>query len=170
MINLILTIIGNDKPGLVESLSQTIVSHNGNWLESRMARMAGKFAGILDVSVPEKNSDQLIQALEKLESKGLKIVIEKSAEDNNIPEIQTLELHILGNDRPGIIKEVSQALSIHGINVDELVTDCKNAPMSGEPLFSAIAKLSIPKTSNIECVRGDLEQISNELMVDITLG
>ena len=112
MINLILTIIGNDKPGLVESMSQTIASHNGNWLESRMARMAGKFAGILYVSVPEINTDQLIQALEKLESKGLKIVIEKGAEDDNIPDVQTLELHILGNDRPGIIKEVSQALSV----------------------------------------------------------
>jgi len=57
-VSLVLTVIGPDRPGLVESLSQAIAQQEGNWLESRMARMAGQFAGILRVNIEEERAEE----------------------------------------------------------------------------------------------------------------
>ncbi len=166
---LVVTIIGDDKPGLVELISQNIIMHQGNWLGSRMSRLAGKFAGILKVSVPQINADDLKAALAKLGAHGLKINVEQSAEDDPKTNQKTLKLTILGNDRPGIIKEVSQVLASHKINVDELISDCKSAPMTGELLFDATIEIRMPDDVAIDQVNNDLEQLSNELIVDINL-
>ena len=63
---LVITVIGDDQPGLVEQLSTTISGHGGNWLESSMSHLAGKFAGILKVAVPAARAEELKAALGSL--------------------------------------------------------------------------------------------------------
>jgi len=166
---LVLTVLGEDRPGLVESLSQAIAAHGGNWLESRMSRLAGKFAGILRASVPEAESEALTATLRQLESQGLRLLIEWSANDEPAQAYQILKLDLIGNDRMGIIHDISQSLAMHGVNIDELNTDYLSAPMSGEMLFKATARIRVPLEVAVADLQTHLEHIAHDLMVDIAL-
>ena len=65
--NLVMTVIGADRPGLVEMVAARVADHGGNWLESRMCRLGGQFAGILRVAVAARARDGLVNALRTLE-------------------------------------------------------------------------------------------------------
>ena len=168
-VSLVMTVISPDRPGLVEALSQSVANHQGSWLESRMARLDGKFAGIVRVSVPENRVEALSQELRALEPEGMQVVIARSEAFGAGPAARRLRLELLGSDRPGIIREISAALASRGINVNELRTEVVSAPMSGELLFRASAELWIPPTLDLEVLRKDLEALAHELMVDIDL-
>lgn len=168
-VSLVLTVIGPDRPGLVESVSEAIAHQQGNWLESRMARMAGQFAGILRVSIDEKKSEALRNDLMALETQGILITVETSTAEGYESELRPLTLSLLGNDRPGIIHEISQILAHSGVNVDELTTEQSVAPMSGESLFRANAELRAPLDLDVDDLREKLEAIAQDLMVDIRL-
>jgi glycine cleavage system regulatory protein len=165
----VLTILGPDRPGLVEAISQAIAAHGGNWLESRMARLAGKFAGILRVDVPSAEVQALSSKLRELELSGLKCLVEISTPEEEPGEQRVLELELVGQDRPGIVRDISQALARRSVNVDELVTDCSSAPMSGETLFRARATLRVPPSVALDELKSSLERIGSDLMVEITL-
>jgi glycine cleavage system regulatory protein len=169
-VSLVLTLIGEDKPGLVELLSQTIADHDGNWLESRMSRMAGRFAGILRASVPEARAEALEVALAKLGSQGLRVVVERSTHFDTASDDQFLPLELVGADRPGIIRDIARALANRNINVDELHTECSSAPMSGETLFTAKARLRVSRGTATEELQDALEELADDLMVELTLG
>ena len=165
---LVLTIIGDDKPGLVELLSETIARHSGNWLESNMAHLAGKFAGILRVSVDDTHADALVQDLQRLSS-VLRLMVEKVSMTEPLARQRTLRLTLVGNDRPGIIKEISRALAAQHVNVEELTTQCSSAPMSGEPLFNAQALLKVPADLDLHVLQRQLERLADDLIVEINL-
>ena len=167
--SLVLTFIGEDKPGLVELLSHTVAEHDGNWLESKMSRMAGRFAGILRASVPDERADGLAAALERLESRGLHVRVERSSPVEADRRTRCLELELIGADRAGIVRDISRALTRFGVNVEELHTECTSAPMSGELLFRARARLYVPETSSVSELHAALEEIAADLMVDVTL-
>jgi glycine cleavage system regulatory protein len=134
-----------------------------------MARLAGRFAGVLRVSVPEGQVDALTRALQSLEPEGLQISVARSELEPPVSDTRELRLEILGSDRPGIVHDISKALADRGINVDELRTEIMSAPMSGELLFLANAELLIPADLNLDLLRKDLEALAHELMVDIDL-
>src|SRR5262245_61195747 len=117
MVDLVVTLIGPDRPGLVEAVADTIARPGGNWLESRMALLAGKFAGILRAEVPDDKVREVVEALARLESRGLRIVAEPSAAPPLPTARRAMELDLVGLDRPGIVREISQLLAQHGINV-----------------------------------------------------
>ena len=167
MRNLVLTAIGDDRPGLVEALSTTISAAGGNWLESSMAQLAGKFAGILRVTVPEDAADRLIAALTSMSA--LKVTV-TSATEAAVPETaRRLHLTLVGQDRLGIVREVSQVLVRHAVNVEELSTLTSSAAMSGETMFHAKASLQGGPDLDAAALQSDLEALSNDLTVDITL-
>ena len=164
--NLVLTVIGDDKPGLVEALSRAIASNSGNWLESSMSQLAGKFAGILRVSVADTEAEKLIAALQNL-SPDLKLLIERAAADGAGDSSLSVALNLVANDRPGIIREISRALAGLSINVENLSTRCVSAPMSGEPLFKAEALLKVPAGFKLERLQLELEDLADDLIVEI---
>lgn len=168
MKDLVLTLIGPDRPGLVESLAKRVADHGGNWLESRMARLAGQFAGILRVEVPPDRVDALRAALAELESQGLRVVAESGASAAD-DELRAMELELLGQDHPGIVRKVSEVLLGHDVNIEELTTDSVSAPMAGGQLFRARARLNVPAGTDSERLRHDLETIADDLMVDLRL-
>jgi glycine cleavage system regulatory protein len=165
-ISLVLTAIGDDKPGLVEQLSTVISRNNGNWLESSMSHLAGKFAGIVCVSVDENDLDALKRDLAALP--GLRITAEVSGEPPAEAR-RRLTLVLVGHDRIGIVREVAQVLARHAVNVEELNTHTASAPMSAEILFHATAELTASPDLDSSALVRELEQISNDLIVDITL-
>jgi glycine cleavage system regulatory protein len=170
-IDLVLTVIGPDRPGLVELVSKTVSGHQGNWESSRMARMAGRFAGILQVSVPSEEADRLASALSALEGQGLRVVVERSAPDAAAPSAgpsQLLRVELVGNDRPGLIRDVSSELADRGINVEELATECAGAPMAGGMLLKVIAQVRAPRSLSPDSLRQVLEARASDFMVEVT--
>jgi glycine cleavage system regulatory protein len=164
--SLVLTIIGPDRPGLVEALSRTVADHGANWLESRMAHLSGQFAGIVRVSVGAERAEALGSSLRLLE--GLRVQVE-TATGAPARDAPALLLELLGQDRPGIVRQVSRALAARGVNVEELETECSSAPMSGETLFRARARLRLPPELAEDELRHTLEKLADELMVDVAL-
>lgn len=170
MKNLVLTLIGPDRPGLVESVAQTVAAGGGNWLESRMAHLAGQFAGILRVEVPTEKADDLVSAIRRLEDRGLRLVVQPAAvAPGPGAESRSLELELVGQDRPGIVKEISQLLASKGVNVESLETARVSAAMSAELLFSATAHVRVPNAVSVAELRGALERLAQDLMVEIRL-
>jgi glycine cleavage system regulatory protein len=169
MPSLVVTLVGSDRPGLVGSVSDVIQKHNGNWLESRMAHLAGQFAGIVLVEVPEANTEALIGGLNLLSNQGLKVVTEldtaKVADDSAGP---VWLVNVVGNDRPGIVREVAQVLASHEVNVEELTTECNDAPQGGGQIFTARAQLCLPEGLTIELLQDELERLATDLMIDFT--
>jgi glycine cleavage system regulatory protein len=166
---LVMTVIGKDRPGLVDSVAGLVAEHGGNWLESRMSRLGGQFAGILRVEVPGENEAPLVAALKRLEAQGLSVVVHPDQPKPPAPSARERVLEIIGQDRPGIVREISHALASFGVNVEELHTECASAAMSGETLFKARARLSIPEACDESQIRQQLERIAADLIVEITL-
>ena len=168
---LVLTAIGDDRPGLVEELATAISAQGGNWLEASMAQLAGKFAGIVNVAVPAEKVEALKAALAQL--KGLKVSAEiagTGGAEKSALVGRHLTLNLVGHDRIGIIREVSQVLARHAVNVEELATYTSSAPMSAEVLFHAEAELFAAPDFNARALKLELEKLSDDLMVDISLG
>jgi glycine cleavage system regulatory protein len=167
---LILTIIGQDKPGIVESIAKTISAENGNWLESRMMRLGGQFGGILRLEVDKSRESALVTKLRALEGQGLAITVQADRTSlAALPHERTLLLELVGQDQPGIISQISTALAQNGVNVEELETECSSAPMTGETLFHAKAEIQVPAQCDLARLRADLEKIASDLMVELKL-
>jgi glycine cleavage system regulatory protein len=167
---LVLTIIGADRTGLVESVSGIVADHGGNWLESRLCRLGGQFAGILRIEVPAENQAALTRALATLQREGLSVAAYPDQPDagTSVDEGSLNSLEIVGHDRPGIVHEISRALAAQGVNVEELASECVSAPMTGEILFKARARLRLPPGCRVGALREQLEHIASDLMVDIS--
>jgi glycine cleavage system regulatory protein len=153
----------------VEAVSDIVVRHGGNWLESRMAQLAGQFAGILRIEIPEDQVQPIKESLLKLKSAELQIIVIPVDSTSYRPLLRPLRLHLVGQDRPGIVREIAQVLADRGVNVEELQTDCQSAPMSAEVLFVATARLGVSDDLGLNELRSALEHIASDLMVDITL-
>jgi glycine cleavage system regulatory protein len=169
--SLVFTFLGLDRPGLVERLADLVADHHGNWLESRMTKLAGQFAGIARVTVPEQEVDELSNALLSLNVEGLTINIQpgQHAPTTATSAAKICKLHILGNDRPGIVREVSRALKQQQINVVEMSSNITSAAMSGDSLFEAHVSAEMPLGCNLDELEESLDTIADQLSVDIIL-
>lgn len=169
MATLVLSVVGDDRPGLVDAISAVVESHSANWERSQMARLGGKFAGIVQVSVADQNAEALRDALAALGHDGLlQVSVDRTGA---APEStgQRFVLHLVGSDRPGLLHSVSAALAAVRASIEELTTDTVNAPMSGGLLFQATATVALPASVGIEDIRTELEALADRLMVDIDL-
>lgn len=165
MAHVILSIIGPDQPGLVRRISEALAASGGNWLESRMARLEGHFAGIVTVDA----SEGFLQALPQLQTDGLRItatVIAPAQDPAHRAAGPRLRLEVVGQDRPGIVHEVTQVLAACGANIEEMTTGVANAAFSGEALFRAVILLRAPDDDAAMRLRAGLERIGNDIAVD----
>ncbi|PSS53803.1 glycine cleavage system protein R [Pseudomonas sp. BBP2017] len=168
MDHLVLTVIAPDKAGQVERIAECIAEHNGNWLESRMSRMAGQFAGILKVAVPAESYEELVRALEALGKYDIRVLIAKSGIEPSCTW-KPIAMELVGNDRPGIVRDITRLLADLGVNVERLTTEVSPAPMSSEPLFHADALLAMPLTLSLDVLQAKLEALADDLMVELKL-
>jgi glycine cleavage system regulatory protein len=167
---LVMTVIGTDRPGLVQMVAARVADHGGNWLESRMCRLGGQFAGILRVEVDGARRDELVNALRTLEVDGLRVIIHAEGAAAELRAKGALaRIELVGTDRPGILRSVSGVFAAHGVNVEELESERVNAAMDGGMLFQARATVFVPAHVKLSAVRTDLEKIAADLMVDLKL-
>lgn len=168
MARMVLTVIGDDRAGLVDELSRVIADQEGNWEESHLAELAGKFAGIVLVVVPDRNVDALTAALQALrEHELLDITAERASDEVPGTASSRMALHLEGLDQPGIVRDVSHALADLGVSIETLETSTTSAPMSGETLFIADGVVARPIGVEGDMIVDVLEQLAHQLMVDI---
>jgi glycine cleavage system regulatory protein len=170
MIPLVLTFVGDDRPGLVNAISEKVADCGATWLESRSVRLAGKFAGVVLVSVPDENLVPLESALAKLAPAGLRVSIERGAAAEADRPARTVKLEVVGNERPGIVRDVTQALTRLGVNIEEFASGVGGEPFTGVKLFRATARLSVAEGLKLEDLRKALERLAGEIMVDLAVG
>jgi glycine cleavage system regulatory protein len=166
---LVLSVVGADRTGLVQSIAEAITAVGGNWEESRMARLAGQFAGILLVTVDAQRTDELVASLRNLESSGLVITARATVAPASTAASVQVRLHLTAHDRPGIIRDVSKIIAERGLNVEELETEVASAAMSGDAMFTARALLRGPATTSLPDLRTKLESLGGELMLDLAI-
>jgi glycine cleavage system regulatory protein len=166
-IPLVMSVIGKDRPGLVETVASLVAEHGGNWLESRMCRLGGEFAGILRVNIAKDQQAALETALHGLASQGLAVTVRPDSGEAELPGERMLSFEIFGPDRPGIVRQVTAALAAQGVNVEEFTSECGSAPMSGEMLFNAHIIIQIPDACDADALCQSIEKLANELALDV---
>lgn len=168
---LVVTVLATDRPGVVKTLSKTLVAHQGTWLDSRMMNLADKFAGLLHVSVPEDQLGGLKEALQVLHDTDNQLhILMEEANEVAVPSDSHLSLELLGADRPGIVDDITEVLTRLKVNINNLETEQRTASMSSEILFYASLELGLPQDVSDEDVQDALEALSDQLMVDIDFG
>lgn len=164
----IITFIGDDRPGLVEELSRTIENNGGNWHESRLSQLGGKFAGLILVSLPMDNGPVLEAELKALSASGLSVRVTATRETAAL-DGKAITLTLLGPDRLGIVKEVSHALAQRDVNVVEMDSQVESAAMSSELLFRARIDALVPENTDMDSLQDSLDEIANHMTLDIEL-
>ncbi|HTX21934.1 MAG TPA: ACT domain-containing protein [Candidatus Aquilonibacter sp.] len=165
-IPLVMTVIGPDRTGLVELVARAVAENGGNWLESRLCRLGGEFAGILRIEIPADQQPALLDALQKISR--LNITVRADEAKISPAAGRQVKLEVVGHDRPGIVREISAALARAGVNVEEFSSEIVSAPMSGENLFKAAARLQLPEGCDLAVLKKDLEKIATDLLVDVS--
>ena len=165
---LVVTFSGADRAGIVKTLAACVANYGANWEESRMARLAGRFAGILKLTVASAKADDLTEALTALAWDGLVVVVERGGVMPLKPKQCTM-LEITGTDREGIVRDVSRTLVDCGANIEQFTTDYQDAPMTGGLIFNATAVICFHGEIELDRLRTALEGIADDLMVDIGL-
>lgn len=170
MTTLVLTVVGDDRSGLVAAVADVVGNHGGNWENSQLAELSGAFAGIIEVSVAPERAGELREALGVLEGL-LKVTVYTGADTP--PESageRPLTIQVIGNDHPGIVRDISSVLRRHAVWIDNLTTRTAEAAMYGGRLFEATVVARVPASVDLEALTGELERIAAEIQVDVTLG
>lgn len=170
MTALIITLLGDDQPGLVDALARAVAAHEGNWVESSLSRLSGKFAGVVRVTAPDDQAQAMAEAIRGLEEAGgLRIVVEPVSNDTPSPQAPApqLVLEAIGLDRTGIVRDIAHALARHGVNVTAFESRVFNAPMSGERMFQAEARLVAPESLDSASLHSALDAVAEALNVEI---
>ena len=165
----IITFVGDDRPGLVEQLSSAIENNRGNWHESRLSQLGGKFAGLILVSLPAENAPALEEELQALSASGLSVRVTPTDGATAANAGKPVTLNVLGPDRLGIVKEISHALADRQINVVEMDSRVDSAAMSGEMLFKARIDAQVPEHTDLNDLLDSLEDIANHMTLEIDL-
>ena len=165
----VMTVIGADRTGLVDSLARTVADQGGNWLESRMCHLGGQFAGLMRVEIAEEKAASLRSAIESLTAGGLSITIQSDDAVTTAPAGSLAMVDLVGQDRPGLLRQITGVFAKHGLNVEELESERAAAPLGGGTLFKATATVFVPESVDLDTLGDDLEKIATDLMVDIQL-
>lgn len=170
MINsIVFTVIGPDRPGLVQRLAATVADHDGSWLESRMAALAGQFAGAVLVTVPESKAEPLRLVLMNLEREGLRVVVEAAPGAQEPRAYDRVRLEVFGQDHPGIVRDITRVLAEQAVNIMEMETERSMGAMSAEAMFRLHAEIELPKNLATGELRDALEVLAGDIMVEVEL-
>lgn len=168
MTTLVLTVVGDDRAGLVAAIADVVDAHGGNWERSSLAELAGMFAGVIEVSVAPDRLDDLRAALSAMDGL-ITVAVPGSSRATDAAAPRTLSFTVLGNDHPGIVRDISAALSAHGVTIDRLETRTLDAAMAGGRLFEAVVEARAEASVDLSAVVDELERLASEIQVDVTV-
>lgn len=161
---MVLSIIGNDKTGLVDDVAKAVANAQGNWMRSSFCHLAGHFAGFVEVLVPKENQQRLVSDCHALSNLQITLL---PAHDSAKANTKQVYVTVTGNDRKGIVRDVTGALNTFDLNIVELNTNCESAPNWGSLMFKAHMLVEIPLNFETNRLRDAIEDIADDLMVDL---
>lgn len=164
MKKLVLTVIGQDKTGLVQSLSNILVNNHASWLASNLSHLSGYFAGVVEVEVPETHLTDLTSALTDVD--GLRVEIHDAVTHDALSS-QEIEFVITGNDRKGIVQELSEIIHHKGASIAHFTSSRQSAPNWGGGLFHAVARVCLPMGMSPDVIAEALEELASDIVVDL---
>jgi glycine cleavage system regulatory protein len=167
--SVILSVSGSDRPGLTEALAGAVLAADGNWLDSHLSRLGGLYVGSVLVTLEPDRIDALRAAVRAVDAQGLDVRIAPALADASGAAGEALHLSLVGQDRPGIVRQVTAVLSGLDVNIETFDTHISAEPHSGAPLFHMDARLRLPPQLSADAVQAALEAISAEIMVDTAL-
>lgn len=170
MTTLVLTVVGADRAGLVAAVADAVEAHGGNWENSELAELAGAFAGIIEVSVAGERVDELRTALAALDGLLTVTVHASEASTAGAAAPRQFAFRVLGNDHPGIVREISSTLSAHGLSIERMTSETRDAAMAGGRLFEATIVATVPASVEVDTVQSAIEELAAEIQVDVALG
>ena len=165
---IILSAVGSDRPGLTQALAEAVLGSGGNWLESHLSHLGGKYVGSVLVEIDEDRLPALTDAVGEVDASGLHVSMVAAGKTSDCAGYP-LSIELVGQDRPGIVREVSAVLAKLGANIEDFSSSTQKSPWSGEPIFRAEALIRVPAELSFEQVQSALEAISGEIMVDLTV-
>ncbi|HTN55273.1 MAG TPA: ACT domain-containing protein [Microbacterium sp.] len=168
MTTLILTVAGADRPGLVSAVADLVDAHGGNWENSRLAELAGTFAGVIQITVADERVGELQTALHTLDGM-LAVTVSTGSDRSDAGADRHISVTVLGDDRPGIVREISGVLSSHALSIRSMTTETRDAAMAGGRLFESAVTATVPASADLDALRDDIERLTNDLQVDITI-
>ena len=168
--SLVVSIVGADRQGIVSSLAERAQRFGANWAASRMTRLAGEFAGMVHLEVPRENADALATSLRDLASSGLQVVVARSDGANVTSKLRVVELELVGEDRLGIVSNLTKLLAGRGISIESIHTDIVRSGVSGKQTFKVEAHLLVPSAVSVEALQQEVGSLAREMMLDIALG
>jgi glycine cleavage system regulatory protein len=167
-IRVLISFFSDDRPGVIHEISQAIENHGGNWMDSQLSRLGGRFAGVLQAQVPKMQQEALANTLAGLTDRGITATLTTAGEPP-ASAAATRGLRVMGPDRPGIVQEMTRALQTAGFNVLSLSTSVETAPMSGEPLFRAEARIEVSEGSRVDELESQLDAMAESMTLEIDL-
>lgn len=169
MTTLVLSVVGSDRPGLTQALAAAVLKAGGNWLESHLSRLGGLYVGSVLVELDPAGVEALRDAVSAVDAQGLEVRIAPADEAAAAAPGDQVAFSLVGQDRPGIVHQVTAALAALDVNIEDFETRLAPEPHSGLPLFHMEARLRLPAALAAQDVQAALEAISAEIMVDVSV-
>lgn len=168
---LLITAVGEDRPGIVARLSAVFVKNGGNLEESRMSILGGEFAAIILISIDQTKVETLKRELSTLQDETITVTtkVTQPASAARFAQCNRYQITLTGADHEGIVYELSTFLSNHAINIQSMDTDVVPAPETGTPLFRMRAVIFVPLSISLVELQKHLQRIGNQECVDIVV-
>lgn len=167
--NIVLTMSGPDRIGIVEEITKLLLDLGGNVETSRMTRLGGEFAVLMLVSLSPEQLAEMDNVVASLTANGYMTTISRVGHSyaESHPDWISYQIEVRGADHEGIIHQVTQYLSRRGINIESMDTETSRAPVSGTPLFSMTALVAVPPSVAAQNWEAALRDVGRDLNVDI---
>ena len=170
MHQIVISALGEDKPGIVKSVSKFIYDCGGNIAESHMSILGGEFALMMLVSGDDATLDKISSDIDTMAaSLNLTTLVKRTASLTSDQKSRPYRVEIIAMDHPGIVHDVTDYLERFGINVQELETDCYAAPHTGTPMFALTIEMAIPASVNISEFKAGLNEFCDDMNLDVSL-
>jgi glycine cleavage system transcriptional repressor len=158
----VLVATGSDRPGVMDELSQFLLTCGGNITDSHAVNLRGQFAMLLLLRCEHDALEAIRQGLPSLVDKGIRAEL-KPASGTPAVEAATFPYRFVarGKDQAGVLHRVSHLLRVLKINIDNIETHV--TPGSGE--FEVRLDLSVPRETPVTMVREYLTYLCNELKI-----
>jgi glycine cleavage system transcriptional repressor len=167
---MILFLLGEDRPGIVDDVSSLLFDQGANIEDSRMATMGGCFSIMTLFSCTSKQLEAIKEGLDDLEKLGFQTSLHEAQDPAASPKRAELPLKIevTAMDHPGIVQNVVHILRLHDVNIESLITEVTRAPLSGAPIFSLTLEAGIPAGEPIAKVKDELTKLATEMNLDLS--
>ncbi len=167
---LVISAIGEDKPGIINALSKEATRNQCNILDTRMTVLGGEFALLMMISgqpaAIESAAGALSAAADKL---GLTTILKRTQPRKASTSSRPYRVEVVAIDHPGIVTEIAGFFSSRDMNIEEMETGAYAAAHTGTPMFSLEMTVNIPGTVAVAGLKDAFIAFCDERNLDATI-